>query len=147
MRNGVIEVLFPSKLVWYPSIWLFFVAEFCEKFDDPWLSDNECPEKEISALDSEQFDERVRVLSFSEVSILPADAAVLIKEPSFFLSLLESGLLISFFFFLSWLAVKVDLYALVIEYDDSFFFAFFAQISLQLPCETFHNNFNTCTYS
>ena len=39
-----------------------FVAEFCEKVDDPWLPDNECPEKEISALDSEQFDEGVWVL-------------------------------------------------------------------------------------
>ena len=39
-----------------------FVAEFCEKVDDTWLPDNECPEKEISTLDSEQFDEGVWVL-------------------------------------------------------------------------------------
>ena len=62
MTNGVFEVLFPSELVWYPSIWQFFVAKFCEKVDDPWLPDNECPEKEIPALDSEQFDDGVWVL-------------------------------------------------------------------------------------
>ena len=72
---------FHWKLVWYPDIWLFSVVEFCGKGDGS--TDDQCPKKEISALDLKQFHKGVWVLEFSEISILPAEPVVFIKTRNF----------------------------------------------------------------